>query len=203
MRKFITLFKISLGPILMFFSILCLRFEAVYFSPLPKPTANLPGWMEVGVRFLVAVFQASSEEKLAFVCVTWEMTETRRHAPLHHMESGPRSMVTSEERADGTRGKWQITPLCNFITGAMKWSHLTKAFPQDYCGLPSRVCLFSGHLPTCLKSDLQPRWLSDCLGVNSASLPLSVESSDSEPFLKLRQLGVIDSIWWCISSTIF
>lgn len=126
-RKFITLFKISLGPILMFFSILCLRFEAVYFSPLPKPTANLPEWMEVGVRFLVAVFQASSEEKLAFVCVTWEMTETRLHAPLNHMESGPRSMVTSEERADGTRGKWQITPLCNFITGAMRWSHLTES----------------------------------------------------------------------------
>lgn len=75
-KKYISMFRISLGSVLLFLSVLCLRFEALYLSPLPKPTAHLPGWVEVGVRFLVAVFQASSEGKLAFVSVTSGMTET-------------------------------------------------------------------------------------------------------------------------------
>lgn len=143
MNKFKTMFKISLGSILRLFSIMCLRLEAMHVSPLHKPAANLPGWMDVGVRFLVAVFQARREEKLASVWVTLGMSGTRLCAPCTIWGVGHGAWsLESEESADGMRGEWQISSLCNFITGTVRWSCLTESISTRllWISFPGCIC---------------------------------------------------------------
>lgn len=145
MNKFKIMFKISLGSILKFFSILCLRLRAMHFSPLHKPTANLPGWMEIGVRF----------HALCTLC---------------HMGSGPWTMVTGQWGECWWReGKWQISSVCTSSWEPWDGAPWQKAFPQDYFRLASLGTSVLTTLSIIQESGLQPSWPNDCLGVNAAS----------------------------------
>lgn len=162
MNKFKIMFKISLGSILKFFSILCLRLRAMHFSPLHKPTANLPGWMEIGVRF----------HALCTVC---------------HMGSGPWTMVTGQWGECWWReGKWQISSVCNFIMGALRWSCLTESISTRLLSIsfPGYICSHDIiHYPGKRSTAQLAEWLPRC--ECCFSCPLSVQSSDSQPLLKL------------------
>lgn len=98
--------------------------------------------MAVVVRFLVAVFQASRDEKLEFVWATLRISETRLCVPLHHLESRPWSMVTGEESANGRSRNWWISPLCNFITEALRWSSLMESISARllWITFPGCIC---------------------------------------------------------------
>lgn len=120
-------------------------------SPCSKPTANLSGWIEVGVRFPVVVFQASREEKLGFVWVTSEMAGTTL-CTLYHMGSGPWSVVTREWGRVLMASRESDKSLLSVTSSWERWDGASwqKAFPQDYFGLTSlvaRVPLTLIHYP--------------------------------------------------------
>lgn len=163
---------------------MCLRLGAVHFSPLHKPTTNLPGWIEIGVRFLVAVFQASSEEKLSFVCLTCGMSGSRLCA--RYTIKGVGHGVWSPDSEESANGKKEgdRSPLC--VTSSQEpWDRAPwqKAFPQDYFGLASLGASFLSvltHYPGKSSTVQLAEWLPRC--ECCFSCPLLVQSSDSRPF---------------------
>lgn len=156
--------------------------------PCNQPTANFSGWMDIVVRFLVIVFLASREEKLASVWVPSGMSGTRL-CTLHQMGSGPWSVVTREWGTvlvawrESDKSLLSVTSSRGWWDGA-PWQ---KAFPQDYFGLTSlgaNVPTTLIHYPEKWSIAQLAEWLPRCEFCFSCP-PRSIRPSDSQPLLTL------------------
>lgn len=123
--------KISLGPIL---RVLFPYHIWSLFSLLHKGAPNNHGWMEVGLKFLMAVFWAIREGKLIFDWVTSGLSGTRLCACFTLWDVGHGAWLL--ESADIARGGNDRSLLSvASLQGPWVCPAWQKAFPLDYFGL--------------------------------------------------------------------